>query len=64
LLKNYNEDAADKKFYLENTSRFIANRLALITEEDPDESKMCKISKKTPNQLTDIETEAAFYRRF
>ena len=61
LVRNYNEDAAaDKNFISENTSKFIANRLALITEElDGVEQNVQNF--KNANQLTDIETEAKLY---
>lgn len=61
LVKNYNEDAAaDKNFISENTSRFIANRLALITEElDGVEQNVQDF--KNSNRLTDIETEAKLF---
>ncbi len=61
LVKNYNEDAAaDKNFISENTSRFIANRLAIITEElDGVEQNVQDF--KNSNQLTDIETEVKLF---
>lgn len=61
LVKNYNEDAAaDKNFISENTSRFIANRLVLITEElDGVEQNVQDF--KNSNRLTDIETEAKLF---
>lgn len=61
LVQNYNEDAAaDKNFISENTSKFIASRLALITEElDGVEQNVERFKNK--NQLTDIETEAKLF---
>ena len=61
LVQNYNEDAAaDKNFISENTSRFIANRLALITDElDGVEQNVQNF--KRANQVTDIETEAGLF---
>lgn len=61
LVRNYNEDAvADKNFISENTSKFIANRLAIITEE-LDGVEQDVESFKTTNQLTDIESEAKLF---
>jgi tyrosine-protein kinase Etk/Wzc len=61
LIKNYNEDAvADKNFISESTSRFIVNRLALITEELDGVERDVQSFKNT-NQLTDIETESKLY---
>jgi tyrosine-protein kinase Etk/Wzc len=61
LVLNYNADAAaDKNFISENTSRFIANRLALITEELDGVEKSVE-NFKNSNQLTDIETEAKLF---
>lgn len=61
LVQNYNTEAiADKNFISENTSKFIANRLALITDElDGVEQSVEKF--KSSNQLTDIETEAQLF---
>ena len=61
LVQNYNEEAAaDKNFISENTSKFIASRLALITDElDGVEQKVEQF--KNNNQLTDIETEAQLF---
>lgn len=61
LVQNYNADAAaDKNFISENTSKFIANRLALITDElDGVEQNVQNF--KNANQLTDIETEAKLF---
>lgn len=61
LVQNYNaEAAADKNFISENTSRFIANRLALITDELDGVEKSVE-NFKNSNQLTDIETEAKLF---
>jgi capsular exopolysaccharide synthesis family protein len=61
LVQNYNEyAAADKNFISENTSKFIANRLALITDElDGVEQNVQNF--KNANQVTDIETEAGLF---
>ncbi|MBC7845824.1 MAG: polysaccharide biosynthesis tyrosine autokinase [Flavobacterium sp.] len=61
LIQIYNEDAAaDKSFISENTSKFVANRLLLITQElDGVEKDVEKF--KTSNKLTDIETEAKLF---
>ena len=61
LVQNYNaEAAADKNFISENTSRFIANRLALITDElDGVEQNVQNFKSK--NQLTDIEAEVPLF---
>ncbi|MDI5895606.1 GumC family protein [Flavobacterium algoritolerans] len=61
LVLNYNQDAvADKNFISENTSLFINNRLALITDElDGVEQNVQNF--KTTNRLTDIETEAKLF---
>ena len=61
LVQNYNaEAAADKNFISENTSRFIANRLALITDElDGVEQNVQNFKSK--NQLTDIESEVPLF---
>lgn len=61
LVQNYNEDAvADKNLISENTSKFIANRLKLITEELEGVEQDVQSFKNT-NQLTDIETEAKLF---
>ncbi|MFV8370402.1 GumC family protein [Flavobacterium sp. LB2R40] len=61
LVQNYNEDAvADKNLISENTSKFIANRLKLITEELEGVEQNVQSFKNT-NQLTDIETEAKLF---
>ena len=61
LIQIYNEDAAaDKSFISENTSKFVANRLLLITQElDGVEKDVQQF--KTSNKLTDIETEAKLF---
>ena len=61
LIQIYNEDAAaDKGFISENTSKFVANRLLLITQElDGVEQDVERF--KTSNKLTDIETEAKLF---
>lgn len=61
LIQIYNEDAAaDKSFISENTSKFVANRLLLITQELDGVEKDVE-SFKTSNKLTDIETEAKLF---
>jgi tyrosine-protein kinase Etk/Wzc len=61
LIQIYNEDAAtDKSFISENTSKFIANRLLLITQELDGVEKDVE-HFKTSNKLTDIETEAKLF---
>jgi len=61
LIQIYNNDAAaDKNFISENTSKFIANRLALITEELDGVEKDVESFKKS-NNLTDIESEAKLF---
>lgn len=61
LIQIYNQDAAaDKSFISENTSKFVANRLLLITQElDGVEKDVQQF--KTSNKLTDIETEAKLF---
>lgn len=61
LIEIYNEDAAaDKSYISENTSKFVANRLLLITQElDGVEQDVQRF--KTSNKLTDIETEAKLF---
>jgi tyrosine-protein kinase Etk/Wzc len=61
LIQIYNADAAaDKSFISENTSRFVAERLLLITQElDGVEKDVERF--KTSNKLTDIETEAKLF---
>lgn len=61
LVKIYNENAAaDKNFISETTSKFIANRLTLITQELEGVEQDVESFKRT-NQLTDVETEAKLY---
>jgi tyrosine-protein kinase Etk/Wzc len=61
LIQIYNQEAAaDKSFISENTSKFVANRLLLITQElDGVEKDVQQF--KTSNKLTDIETEAKLF---
>ena len=61
LVRNYNQDAAaDKNFISENTSKFIADRLTLITQELDGVEQNVQDFKKS-NKLTDIEAEAQLY---
>ncbi|SHG29096.1 capsular exopolysaccharide family [Flavobacterium fluvii] len=61
LIRVYNEDAAaDKSYISENTSKFVANRLLLITQELDGVEKDVQ-HFKTSNKLTDIETEAKLF---
>lgn len=61
LIQIYNEDAAaDKNFISENTSKFIANRLTLITQELDGVEQDVESFKKA-NKLTDIESEAKLF---
>ncbi|MEM8520404.1 polysaccharide biosynthesis tyrosine autokinase [Flavobacterium sp. PL12] len=61
LVVIYNNDAAaDKNFISENTSKFINERLAIITQELEGVEKNVE-SFKTSNKVTDIETEAKLY---
>jgi capsular exopolysaccharide synthesis family protein len=61
LIQVYNEDAAaDKNFISENTSKFIANRLKLITQELDGVEQDVQSFKKA-NRLTDIESEAKLF---
>lgn len=61
MIQIYNDDAAtDKNFISENTSKFIANRLVLITEELDGVEKDVE-SFKQSNGLTDIESEAKLF---
>jgi len=61
LVQIYNADAAaDKSFISENTSKFVANRLLLITQELDGVEKDVE-HFKTSNKLTDIETEAKLF---
>jgi len=58
LIQIYNEDAAaDKNFISENTSKFIAERLTLITQELDGVEQDVESFKKS-NKVTDIESEA------
>lgn len=61
LIQVYNADAAaDKNFISENTSKFIANRLTLITQELDGVEQDVESFKKA-NQVTDIESEAKLF---
>jgi tyrosine-protein kinase Etk/Wzc len=61
LIQIYNEDAAaDKSYISENTSKFVANRLLLISQELDGVEKDVE-QFKTSNKLTDIETEAKLF---
>jgi len=61
MIEIYNEDAAeDKNFISENTSKFIASRLALIAQELDGVEQDVESFKKT-NKLTDIESEAKLF---
>lgn len=61
LIQIYNEAAAaDKNFISENTSKFIADRLKLITQELDGVEQDVESFKKS-NNLTDIETEAKLF---
>jgi capsular exopolysaccharide synthesis family protein len=61
LVENYNQDAIDdKKFVSENTSKFIDNRLALITEELQTVEEDVETFKKK-NHVTDIVSEAGIF---
>ncbi|MFN7100222.1 MAG: Wzz/FepE/Etk N-terminal domain-containing protein, partial [Flavobacterium sp.] len=61
LVRNYNQDAAaDKNFISENTSKFIANRLTLITQELDGVEQNVQDFKKS-NKLTDIEAESRLF---
>jgi tyrosine-protein kinase Etk/Wzc len=61
MIQIYNEDAAeDKNFISENTSKFIASRLALIAQELDGVEQDVESFKKT-NKLTDIESEAKLF---
>ncbi|MDR7210663.1 polysaccharide biosynthesis tyrosine autokinase [Flavobacterium piscis] len=61
MIQIYNQDAAeDKNFISENTSKFIADRLALITRELDGVEQDVESFKKT-NRLTDIEAEAKLF---
>jgi tyrosine-protein kinase Etk/Wzc len=61
LVQIYNKDAAaDKSYISENTSKFVANRLLLITQELDGVEKDVQ-HFKTAHKLTDIETEAKLF---
>jgi tyrosine-protein kinase Etk/Wzc len=61
LIQIYNDAAAaDKNFISENTSKFISNRLILITEELEGVEQNVESFKQT-NSLTDIESEAELF---
>jgi tyrosine-protein kinase Etk/Wzc len=61
MIQIYNADAAeDKNFISENTSKFISERLALITQELDGVEQDVEVFKKS-NQLTDIESEAKLF---
>lgn len=61
LIQIYNEDVAeDKSFISDNTSKFIANRLRLITVELEGVEHNVESFKKS-NELTDINSEAKLY---
>jgi tyrosine-protein kinase Etk/Wzc len=61
LVQIYNEKAvSDKNFISENTSKFISNRLKLISQELGDVENDVESFKKY-NNLTDINTEARLY---
>lgn len=61
MIQIYNEDAAtDKNYISENTSKFIAGRLALIAQELDGVEQDVESFKKT-NRLTDIESEAKLF---
>jgi capsular exopolysaccharide synthesis family protein len=61
MIQIYNNDAAsDKNFISENTSKFISNRLILITQE-LDGVEQDVQSFKTTNKITDIASEAQLF---
>lgn len=61
LMQIYNADAAaDKNFISESTSKFVAQRLLLISQELDGVEKDVE-QFKTTNKLTDIETEAKLF---
>jgi capsular exopolysaccharide synthesis family protein len=61
MIQIYNDAAAaDKNFISENTSKFISNRLVLITQE-LDGVEQDVESFKQSNGLTDIESEAKLF---
>ncbi|WP_130734313.1 tyrosine-protein kinase [Flavobacterium sp. J27] len=61
LVENYNKDAIeDKKYISENTSKFIEQRLSIISEELQDVEKDKEVFKKN-NKITDVVSEAGLY---
>jgi tyrosine-protein kinase Etk/Wzc len=61
MIRIYNENAAeDKNFISENTSKFISDRLVLITQELDGVEQDVESFKKS-NRLTDIESEAKLF---
>ncbi|SHM19273.1 GumC family protein [Flavobacterium saccharophilum] len=61
MIQIYNENAAEDKNYIsENTSKFIAGRLALIAQELDGVEQDVESFKKA-NKLTDIESEAKLF---
>jgi tyrosine-protein kinase Etk/Wzc len=61
MIEIYNENAAEDKNYIsENTSKFIASRLALIAQELDGVEQDVETFKKA-NKLTDIESEAKLF---
>ncbi|OOV29949.1 tyrosine protein kinase [Flavobacterium sp. LM5] len=61
LVQNYNTNAiTDKNFISENTSKFIANRLLLISQELDGVEKDVQEFKQN-NKLTDIATQAELF---
>ena len=61
LVQTYNQNAiVDKNFISENTSKFINNRLAIITQELDGVEKNVE-NFKTSNKVTDIDSEAKIY---
>ncbi|AOW11039.1 GumC family protein [Flavobacterium gilvum] len=61
MIEIYNENAAeDKNFISENTSEFIAGRLALIAKELDGVEQDVESFKKT-NKLTDVESDAKVF---
>ncbi len=61
LIQIYNQDAAaDKNFISENTSKFIANRLVLISQELDGVEQDVEAFKQS-NGLTDIDSEAKLF---
>jgi len=61
LVECYNENAIrDKNYIIDNTSKFIADRLELITEELGGVEKEVEEFKRS-NQLIDVESQASNY---